>query len=1584
MKNTLGIFLLSGLLIVSNVIAQNLPTAPGQAPVTRANVPPGWRGGISESIADAPAELKAIIGDKQQMEQYVATNPDSIYVPRLQNILASSYRQTGRLTPALNDWSAAWQELKTATNSSSYNEASHALAGQLELLTSLGQVETLPDLLKAAEARTITDPEDRRRIEMAREGYATMLANPSLNYRCGTLALTEIARMQGKPASVINALIEDPSPKEGVSLLRLVELSRQFNLGMVAVKRTDHTPLPVPCIVHWAQNHYGALLEYHADSGLYRVIFGDPNWISAPDMDAESSGYFLIPADQRPASWPLVSDAECANVLGRSYIYTINDNKDKGCKVDPTSPNAKCPSCDGMPAWWVTEPYINVFLADEPVKYTTSRGSMDFRVTVKQRDSVGNLFAYPRPGFLHNWYSRIFIQGMPVTTTQYATNYYGIITTNILPVLVTNGFAHWTATVDLGTGGQITYNSSTNSIILFDEETKTRLVPAYGVLTDGTQYPIPGYPFGGSGVSPNWTAEPIAGNSSEYNYLYWNDGSSGFRIIHSDGSIDRYGLTYWRSNGLSGYYESEALLTQKTDPLGNNVNLFYQLYTNSIGVFFRLTQVVDCDNKTNTFAYASNTSSNIQQIVTPYNQVASFGYDSSGNLTNVTDAVTNSSGLTWDSNGRVSTLNTPYGTTRFNYYDQDLPGTNDSSVNGDYGTVNRAVTVSDPSGGTNIYVYSFNASAVASMQFATNVIPQSTPLGTLDTGTNTLDHNYAAASWRNSYHWNAMQTAALSTVAVTNLTSTDYKKARMQHWLGDANNVSQTSLLSIEQDPSSDGTTPGQLTFYDYYGKTTTYLQGTNSQIAVIARRQPSGATEYDWKQYNSDGYVTKDISTYTLADNVVRTRTNTFLYALNTISFVLSNNAVGLEVAPYYWLDDGLNPVLASQAFSLSLIFETGYGSNGYAALVSGLPFNYCGAWSTCNAGVTSIPLANLLVASINAFGATNSYGGFVQANQSITTHNYTAWYVSYQWLSDPWQQVINTTYTVPIPTKITNAVGYVSTITLDGSNRVTSVHSFAGLTTTNSYSTNGFLSKVVDIEIGRTNTYTYANGLINTEQNERGLTTTYTWDNLQRLISKSDSEGYISNVYSRLDLTAVKDKLGGWAYFGFDPLQHMVTVTNANKEVKLAAYCSCGALEWTRDAITNYTQYGYDLAGRLTSIQYPDGYIVNNTYNALNQLIKTSDLLGYVTNTYNLQGLLTQSANNVGIVQSNSYDILDRAQAITDNRGIVTSLSYDALNRVLTNIVAGTLTNSFVYSNNGLVKSTDGLRTNYTYFLNDPLGCVLARTNANSEVTRFYFDSSGNATNIVDGKLQNTWLQYDAFNRLTNKLDNNQVSMLQLTYDANSQIKTRWTPEKGTTTYIRDPVGRVRTNSYPHDPQVVFAYDPNGHLTNMADAIGTTASTYSSAGQLLTDGGLWTNDVVTRIYNNQLRTSLTLGSIQTTYNYDAAHRLYNISAGSGNYYYTFHAGFGGNYSSPLIQKLSLPNSMSVTNGYESAGRLAATVLLYSNQVPFDSEQYVYDADGVAELPKPVTTTASPHLPMIKSGSLKPPPQRRLAAPLG
>ena len=47
-----------------------------------------------------------------------------------------------------------------------------------------------------------------------------------------------------------------------------------------------------------------------------------------------------------------------------------------------------CPICPGMPVWEVSEPYINLWLYDEPIFYQPGLGPrISFKATYKQRES---------------------------------------------------------------------------------------------------------------------------------------------------------------------------------------------------------------------------------------------------------------------------------------------------------------------------------------------------------------------------------------------------------------------------------------------------------------------------------------------------------------------------------------------------------------------------------------------------------------------------------------------------------------------------------------------------------------------------------------------------------------------------------------------------------------------------------------------------------------------------------------------------------------------------------------------------------------------------------------------------------------------------------------------------------------------------------------------------------------------------------------------------------------------------------------------------------------------------------------------
>ena len=142
----------------------------------------------------------------------------------------------------------------------------------------------------------------------------------------------------------------------------------------------------------------------------------------------------------------------------------------------------------GMPVWQVSEPDINLWVADTPLTYTTSLGQeMAFHVVYDQRDPRLAGCPVPITGWNNSWNSYIHVTG----------NF--DITNNSVD------FTRWSALLYSPGGGASDF-SYTNYI---DPDTQSTLAPLNG--TD---------PTGNAGIA----------------------GLVGFRLVATDGSQDIYGL----------------------------------------------------------------------------------------------------------------------------------------------------------------------------------------------------------------------------------------------------------------------------------------------------------------------------------------------------------------------------------------------------------------------------------------------------------------------------------------------------------------------------------------------------------------------------------------------------------------------------------------------------------------------------------------------------------------------------------------------------------------------------------------------------------------------------------------------------------------------------------------------------------------------------------------------------------------------------------------------------------------------------------------------------------------------------------
>ncbi len=249
---------------------------------------------------------------------------------------------------------------------------------------------------------------------------------------CGVRSLYEVARLLKPDDANVAGLLSVRTSGIFVSMAELDELSGGLQLGLVAVKRITGDQLPVPSVAHWGREHFVAILEHNGQN--YRVFdpaLNSARWLTADQINAQIGGQFLVHATQVPENWHRLTFVEARQIVG-SFVSVVfgDDPGEELCPKDEGNMPKKCPTCEdddgcppgnnepddagcsacgtstdfgeyAMPAWRVTEPNINLWVADIPLFYTTSHDDqLIFKLSYNQRDTrsdtgmfgVGNLW----------------------------------------------------------------------------------------------------------------------------------------------------------------------------------------------------------------------------------------------------------------------------------------------------------------------------------------------------------------------------------------------------------------------------------------------------------------------------------------------------------------------------------------------------------------------------------------------------------------------------------------------------------------------------------------------------------------------------------------------------------------------------------------------------------------------------------------------------------------------------------------------------------------------------------------------------------------------------------------------------------------------------------------------------------------------------------------------------------------------------------------------------------------------------------------------------------------------------------------
>ena len=370
------------------------------------------------------------------------------------------------------------------------------------------------------------------------------------------------------------------------------------------------------------------------------------------------------------------------------------------------------------------------------------------------------------------------------------------------------------------------------------------------------------------------------------------------------------------------------------------------------------------------------------------------------------------------------------------------------------------------------------------------------------------------------------------------------------------------------------------------------------------------------------------------------------------------------------------------------------------------------------------------------------------------------------------------------------------------------------------------------------------------------RGITTTYTYDGLNRMKSKSYSNGQGSVTYTYDQggasafalgrLTQMVDPSGSESYtYDADgdvlQLQKVVGSTtytigyqyNAGGELTQVTYPSGRVVAYSYDAVGRLcdvapstgctasnpyaTSYAYDSAGHVTGITFGNGIV--GTYNYFPKTEQLSSL-SYAKTGSNLFSLNYWYQHDSTNCPSGTPDDDGPINCITDNvqPGRTMSYTYDALNRLNTAVTNG----STNYPKWGLSEGYDQWSNRLSQTVTAGSGPSSSLTfNGHNQPTGsgFVYDASGDMT--YDPATLDTYT-YDDDNRLVTVSGGASASY---TYDGNG-LRVQKSANGTTTVYIysgSEDIAEYDNGAAPSSPSREFIYG-NGELLAQVSGGATT----------------------------------------------------------------------------------------------------------------------------------------------------------------
>jgi RHS repeat-associated protein len=352
--------------------------------------------------------------DFSSLTGFLETHPKSPWNTALLTDLGLEYYNTGHYSKALKAWRQAWEFAKTATSRCGKALADRAFGEVVHMLARLGRIAELDAALKSVEGRTFGGPATER-IAGACEGLWNMRNRPEISFLCGPLALQRIMLSIDPDNAAVDSIYSVASTQQGISLSQVMQLSKELGLNLEMAYREKGVGFVVPSVVHLKLDHYAAMIRQEGDRYLLQdPTFGNDKWVSRDALEAEASGYFLVPSGELGQGWRAVQPKEAETVYGKGNVSGPDPGPHGPC--DPSAGGGdQCrepdSACKGMAVSRVHLALVSLNINDEPIGYFPPVGpAIRFMVRYNQRDFFQPAnFAYSNfgPKWTFDWLAYI-------------------------------------------------------------------------------------------------------------------------------------------------------------------------------------------------------------------------------------------------------------------------------------------------------------------------------------------------------------------------------------------------------------------------------------------------------------------------------------------------------------------------------------------------------------------------------------------------------------------------------------------------------------------------------------------------------------------------------------------------------------------------------------------------------------------------------------------------------------------------------------------------------------------------------------------------------------------------------------------------------------------------------------------------------------------------------------------------------------------------------------------------------------------------------------------------------------------------